>query len=157
MSRFPRLALVLLVALALSLAPPLLAQSQATTGVIEGTVADQNGSPLPGASVDIKNTATDFDRIVVTAENGKFRGILLPLGPYRVTVTLQGFATLVREGLNLELGQTISLQLPMKLSAVSEQVTVTGAAPVVETARASTSRPSRSCRTTGATSWSSRS
>jgi len=137
MFRIQRVALVFAVlVLATVLAPGLLAQSQATTGVIEGTVLDQNGSPLPGASVAMKNTTTGFERVVVTAANGKFRGVLLPLGPYRVTVSLQGFSTLVREGLNLELGQTITLHVALKISAVSEQVTVTGAAPVVETARA---------------------
>src|SRR5258706_10945181 len=136
MSRFPRLALALLAALLLVLPSPLLAQSQATTGVIEGTVLDETGHPLPGASVSMKNTATDFERVVVSAENGKFRGVLLPLGPYRVTATLQGFSTLVRDGLDLELGQTINLPMTLKVSAVAEQVTVTGAAPVVETSRA---------------------
>jgi hypothetical protein len=136
MSRFPRLAPALLAALLLVLASPLLAQSQATTGVIEGTVLDETGNPLPGASVSLKNTATDFERVVVSAENGKFRGVLLPLGPYRVTATLQGFTTLVRDGLELALGQTINLPMTLKVSAVAEQVTVTGAAPVVETTRA---------------------
>jgi hypothetical protein len=136
MSRSPRLALALACALTLLAAPPLLAQSQATTGVIEGTVLDEAGAPLPGASVTLKNTATDFERVVTSAENGRFRGVLLPLGPYRVTASLQGFTRLVRDGIDLALGQTINLPLTLRVSAVSEEVTVTGAAPVVETTRA---------------------
>src|SRR5712692_4001154 len=105
-----------------SLASALWAQSQATTGIIEGTVTDATGAALPGATVSLKNTATNFEQTVTTDREGKFRGVLLPLGPYRVTVTLQGFATLVREGLKLELGQTINVPMTMKLSAISEQV-----------------------------------
>jgi hypothetical protein len=112
------------------------AQSQATTGVIEGTVFDESGAPAPGASVVIKNTATNFERPLTTDNNGRFRGLLLPLGPYRITVTLQGFATLIREGIDLSVGQTVNLPLTLKVSTVQEQVVVTGDAPVVETTRA---------------------
>jgi hypothetical protein len=126
-----------LLVLSLLLAPPLLfAQSQATTGVIEGTVLDQSGAPAPGATVSLKNTATNFERVVSTDTDGRFRGLLLPLGPYRVTVSLSGFATLVREGLDLSVGQTVNLNLTLKVSSVQEEVVVTGDAPVIETTRA---------------------
>ncbi|HEY6049677.1 MAG TPA: carboxypeptidase-like regulatory domain-containing protein, partial [Thermoanaerobaculia bacterium] len=85
------------------------AQSQATTGVIQGVVSDANGAALPGAAVALRNTATNFEQTMTTDRDGRFRGALLPLGPYRLTVTLQGFRSLVREGLNLEVGQTINL------------------------------------------------
>ena len=98
-------ALVLLSAIIASV--PARAQSQATTGVIEGTVLDESGAPIPGASVTFKNTATNFERVVSTDTDGRFRGLLLPLGPYRVTVAMSGFATLVREGLNLAVGQAV--------------------------------------------------
>ena len=75
-----------LLAIALLLVPALgLAQSQATTGVIEGTVSDETGAPVPGATVVVKNTATNFERTLATDADGRFRGLLLPLGPYRVT------------------------------------------------------------------------
>ncbi len=113
-----------------------LAQSQATTGVIEGTVSDEAGAPLPGASVALRNTATNFEKATTTGPDGRFRGVALPLGPYRVTVSLAGFTTLVREGLDLGVGQTINLTgLALRLSQRAESVTVTGAAPVVETTR----------------------
>src|SRR4051812_27272687 len=132
-----RTALMGLVAIiALGLVAPALAQSQATTGVIEGTVVDASGAPAPGASVTIRNTATNFERALTTDTGGRFRGLLLPLGPYRVTVALAGFATLVRDGINLAVGQTITLDLALKVSTVQEEVVVTGAAPLVETSRA---------------------
>ena len=76
------------------LTPQLRAQSEATTGVIEGSVVDPSGGALPGASVSLKNTATNFEQTLTTNQQGRFRGLLLPLGPYRVTISLQGFATL---------------------------------------------------------------
>jgi hypothetical protein len=132
----PRLVRTLLV-LSLLLAPlPLFAQSQATTGVIEGTVLDESGAAVPGASVTLRNTATNFERVVTSDADGRFRGLLLPLGPYRVAVSLAGFATLVREGLDLSVGQTVNLTLTLKVSSVQEEVVVTGDAPVIETTRA---------------------
>jgi outer membrane receptor for ferrienterochelin and colicin len=118
------------------LVPGVLAQSQATTGVIEGTVVDETGGVLPEASVSLKNTDTNFEKVFTTGSDGRFRGVLLPLGPYRVTVTLSGFTKLVREGLTLAVGQTINLRLPLQVSAVSQEVLVTAANPVIETTRA---------------------
>jgi len=120
----------------LGAAPLLRAQSQATTGVIEGTVLDPSGAPVGGATVVLRNAATNFERTLTTDADGRFRGLLLPLGPYRVTVSLTGFATLVREGIQLAVGQTINLTLTLKVSSVQEEIVVTAAAPLVETSRA---------------------
>jgi hypothetical protein len=122
--------------LGLTLPAAAFAQSQATTGVIEGTVSDESGASVPGASVALRNTATNFERVVQTDTDGRFRGLLLPLGPYKVTVTLTGFGTHVREGLQLQVGQTINLPITLKVSSLQEQVVVTGDAPVIETTRA---------------------
>jgi hypothetical protein len=111
------------------------AQSQATTGVIEGTVEAENGDPVAGAAVALTNTGTNFQKTATTDAQGRFRGVLLPLGPYRVTVEAGGFSTLVREGLDLAVGQTISLDLTLQLSTVGESITVTDQAPVIETSR----------------------
>src|SRR3954454_21005809 len=93
----------LFVFLTLSLLPILaFAQSQATTGVIEGTVVDSSGAVLPGVTVSIRNTATNYEQSAVTDKEGRFRGVLLPLGPYQVSATLEGFATQVQKGFNLQ-------------------------------------------------------
>ncbi len=133
----PRVFRLTLTALAvfLLLALPVYAQSQATTGVIEGTVVDQSDAVLPGASVSLKNTATNFEQNYSTDGNGRFRGLLLPLGPYRVTASLPGFTTLVREGITLSVGQSVNLTLQLQVSGVQQEVRVTGEAPVVETSR----------------------
>jgi hypothetical protein len=134
----PSTPLTLLAVLALvTLSPVLaLAQSQATTGVIEGTVVDPSGAPVAGVSVVLKNTATNLERTLVTDADGRFRGLLLPLGPYRVTASLKGFATYVRDGLELSVGQSVNLELPLKVSTIEEEVVVTGSTPVIETTRA---------------------
>jgi hypothetical protein len=117
------------------LTPQLRAQSEATTGVIEGSVVDPSGGALPGATVSLKNTSTNFEQTLTTNQQGRFRGLLLPLGPYRVTISLQGFATLVRDGIRLGVGQTISLDLKLEVSGVQQEVKVTAEAPIIEKSR----------------------
>src|SRR5678815_5325845 len=63
------------------------AQSQITTGTIQGTVSDDNGAAIPGASVEVKNTETNFVRTVSTDDQGRFIVLQLPPGKYTVTVT----------------------------------------------------------------------
>src|SRR4051812_49180800 len=87
----------------------LLAQSQATTGVIEGIVVDSNGGGIPGVTITLHNTATNYEQTAVTALEGRFRAVLLPLGPYEVTASLQGFGRTVAKGLDLGVGQTLSV------------------------------------------------
>src|SRR5262249_28528239 len=111
------------------------AQSQANTGIIEGMVVDPSGSAIGGAQVAITNIGTNFTRNLTTDSEGRFRGLLLPLGAYRVTVKAANFGTLVREGLDLAVGQTITLTLALTLSQVEQVVAVTAEAPILETGR----------------------
>src|ERR1700730_16100828 len=111
------------------------AQSQANTGTIEGVVNDPSGRAVPGASVTFTNTGTNFARTVQTDAEGRFRGLLLPLGPYKITVKAANFGTLVREGLDLAVGQTIALTLALGISQVEQVVSVTADAPIIETGR----------------------
>ena len=133
MSRMLLRASLLMIVLALLVTGGLWAQSQATTGVIEGTVTGADDAPLPGATVTLRNTATNYEQTATTKNDGRFRAVLLPLGPYRITVALEGFTTLVREGIDLAVGQSVNLTLPLKVSTVAQEITVTAEAPVVET------------------------
>src|SRR5215469_3742212 len=125
---------ILLVASCLT-ASLVFAQSQANTGTIEGVVNDPSGRAVPGAMVTLTNTGTNFTRNVQTDEDGRFRGLLLPLGPYKVTVKAANFGTLVREGLDLAVGQTITLTLTMSISQVEQVISVNADAPIIETGR----------------------
>jgi hypothetical protein len=111
------------------------AQSQATTGVIEGTVSDATGGALPGVTVALHNTATNFEQTQITDSAGRYRGVLLPLGPYEVKASLSGFGPQTVRGIDLGVGQTRTIDLRMSQAAVSEEIIVTATAPLIETAR----------------------
>src|SRR5437667_8488316 len=83
-------------------------QSQANTGTIEGIVNDPSGRAVAGTQVTVTNLGTNFTRNLTTDAEGRFRALLLPLGPYKITLKAPNFATLIREGLDLAVGQTIS-------------------------------------------------
>jgi outer membrane receptor for ferrienterochelin and colicin len=110
------------------------AQTQITTGAIQGIVADQAGAVVPGASVEVKNLDTNFTRTLSTDEDGRFVFLQLQPGRYTLTVTKQGYARLVQENLNLSVGQTINLAPAMKVSNVTETITIT-AAPTIDTVK----------------------
>lgn len=111
------------------------AQSQATTGTIEGIATDQTGAVLPGVEVTLKNVETGITRAVVTDDRGSFRGPLLPLGHYDVTAELSGFATYRQVGVTLTVGQTVTLSIRMNVAGTSEEVLVSEQAPLIETSR----------------------
>ena len=132
---FPRLQFfVTSIILAFLFATSALAQTQSTTGTIQGTVIDANGAVVPGANVDIKNLDTNLSRTVTTDEEGRFISLALPPGNYSVTVSKQGFATTVLERTALTVGQALSIPFSLKISAVQETVTVTGT-PTVDTVK----------------------
>jgi len=114
------------------------AQTQITTGTIQGTVLDANGAAVPGAAVEVKNIDTNFIRTTTTDEDGRFAAPQLPSGRYNVTVTKTGFATLVVEKADLTVGQAMNLPLSMKVSSVQETVTIT-ATPTVDTVKTESS------------------
>ena len=114
------------------------AQTQITTGTIQGTVSDDNGAAIPGASVEVKNTETNFVRTVSTDDQGRFIVLQLPPGKYTVTVTKSGFATLIAENAELTVGRALNLPLTVKVSQVQETVTVT-ATPTVDTTKTESS------------------
>ncbi len=125
------------VSLLLLLAPShaLLAQSQAAGGAIEGTVTDDSGAVLPGVTVNVRNTANGLVRETPTDAQGVFRAPLLPVGDYDVTASWQGFATTKRTGLTLTIGQTLVVDVTLKVAAAQEEITVTAEAPVIEVSR----------------------
>ena len=109
---------VLAVALLVLVPTLLFAQSQATTGVIEGTVTDASGGVLPGVSITLRNTATNFEQVHVSDGQGRYRGVLLPLGPYEVRAQLDGFATQTLQGIELGVGQTRVVDIKLTQAAV---------------------------------------
>jgi hypothetical protein len=120
----------------LALAVPVVvaAQSQATTGIIRGTVTDPSGAPVANATVALRETQTGFQRQITTNERGIYIASLLPLGSYDVTARAVGFAETRRTGVRVGVGETVNLSLP--LAAVQLQAVVVEATqPVVEATR----------------------
>ncbi len=139
MKRFWGLVLVFAALLAVALAPlRLSAQSQITAGTIQGEVSDEKGGVVPEATVEIKNLDTNLTKTQSTGGDGRFAFLLLPPGRYTVTVSKSGFATVVQENVNLTVGQTLSLPVTVKISAVAERIAVT-ATPTVEVAKTESS------------------
>ena len=103
--------------LVLIVGAPVFAQSQITTGVINGVVVDANSGLLPGVSVEIRNVDTNLTRTLVTGQDGRFSALQLPSGRYTVTFMLSGFSTLVQENVVVNVGQTVPLNPMMKVSA----------------------------------------
>src|SRR5687767_10981675 len=117
------------------------AQSQITTGVIQGTVSDPTGATVPGVTVEARNVDTNMVRTIVTEGDGRFVFLQLPPGNYKLTFTLSGFATLVQENLLLTVGQAITVPAVMKVSGVAETVTVTTSSRVIESSRTAQAAP----------------
>ena len=127
-----RFTLVLSVCLLL-LAPIVVAQ---TTGTIEGTVTDQSGGALPGVTVEITSPNLQGTRVATTGNDGRFRFVSVPPGAYKVTANLSGMGTVSKTG-NVTLDSTLTVNMQMTVSA-KEAITVTGEAPLVDTASTTT-------------------
>lgn len=114
-------------------AVPARAQSTAT---LQGTVTDAQSAVMPGVSVTIKNTATGIERVVVTTATGEYVAASLPPGHYQVVSHIDGFSEQTRE-IDLGVAQTIVMNVKLSVGALAENVTVSGAAPLIETATVS--------------------
>src|SRR4051812_43579816 len=118
--------------LALFLASVAHAQGQAINGTIEGTVTDASSGVLPGVVVTVRNTDTGETRSVITNDGGVYRAPLLPLGAYRVTAELPGFKKHDQTGISLSAGQVAVVDVKLEVGAVTETVSVTVNAQVVD-------------------------
>lgn len=106
--------------------------SAQSTATLTGTVMDQSGAVIPGAGVLCRNTATQLELRTVTNSGGLFRIPNIPVGTYTVTVSRAGFGTLVRSGIELLTDHTVDLSLALQVGAASQSVSVTAAAPLVQ-------------------------
>ena len=116
-----------------------LATAQVTTGSISGTVTDSSGAVLPGVKIELMNEGTGTIRTVSTNSAGRYSAPTLAVGSYRVTGTLEGFQTEVRNGIGLTIGREAIVDMKLQVGAVSQSVEVTGEAPLVQTTEATVS------------------
>ena len=117
-----------LLALLLSAAP-----AWAQDAGISGVAKDTSGAVLPGVTVTASSPALiEKERVAITDAEGRYVITQLRPGEYRVAFALDGFSTVVREGVRLAAGFTANIEAEMRVGSLQETITVTGASPVVD-------------------------
>jgi len=109
------------------------ASAQQTTGSISGRITDAQKAAVPGVTVTAKNKATGFSRSEVSDSEGVYRLNALPVGSYDVHAELSGFAPFDRKDLIVNIGESLDVNIDMKVGGVSENVSVTAESPIVNT------------------------
>jgi hypothetical protein len=123
------LSLLVLVFAALSVMPVL---AQQTTGSISGTVTDTTGAVIPAVQVKLTSANTASTSTASTDRNGTYRFLLLPPGTYSIEVAQQGFKTLRRDGIIVEVNRSLGVPITLSVGAVTETVEVTAGTPLLD-------------------------
>src|SRR5438034_1339948 len=110
-----------------------LAQSQATTGNIEGRVLDPKDAAVPGATLVATNQETGFEKTATTNDEGGFTIILLPPDNYTVRANAGGFTQTEIKNITVTVGGRTPLDVKLSVGGASGSVTVTSEAPAIET------------------------
>lgn len=108
------------------------AQTSRVGATLEGVISDSTGGRMPRVEVRLQETNTHQVRAVVTDERGFFRTNELPVGTYKVSVKSSGFAPYRHAGVNLELGQTVHLDIVLQPEGIATEVTVTAQPPAID-------------------------
>lgn len=109
--------------------------AQEFRATLTGRVTDPSSAAIPNAAVAVRNLETNESAAAFTDSQGSYTVPLLRPGTYSVSVQLQGFKTYSRSGIVLNVGQTATINISLEMGNVSEQVTVTGEIPLLETAK----------------------
>src|SRR5438094_4838001 len=107
--------------------------AQQGTGELRGRVIDAQGAVLPGASVVATNEASGQFREIVTGADGAFFMSAMTPGVYNVSAELAGFKKIVRKGVRVEVGKTVSVDVQLEVGGIEQEVTVTAESPLVDT------------------------
>ena len=127
--------LIMLLVLGLGSRPGL---AQMTRANLSGTIVDESGGALPGVTVTITNLANGAQQVLVTGGEGEFRAVALQPAPHEVRAELQGFGEAVRE-IVLTIGANATLDITLGIATISEALTVSAVAPLVEVAKSAPS------------------
>src|SRR5260370_37406655 len=132
----PKLGRSLKLAIAAFLVLPFLGSpvlAQRTTASVAGSIVDATGATVPAAQVLLRNLSTGAERTVETNELGIYVVTALPAGPYSLTVKKAGFQTQTVSELVLVVDQNASINLTLKVGAITEAVNVAADAPAIDT------------------------
>ena len=135
MSARSKVVLFAVLCLALTLAVPCV-NAQTTTSILEGKVTDASGAIVPGVTVEVRGATVT--RTIVTDSDGLYRAVALPAGAYTVTLSKEGFASKVLQGISLVLDQTVTFNVSLEVAPHREKVIVTAEAALIDVTSAST-------------------
>src|SRR6266404_2262908 len=110
--------------------------SQGGFGRILGTVTDQSGGVVSGATVTVGDTDRGVTKTLVTNDAGEYSAPTLNPGKYKVRAEAKGFKTIERENIVLEVGKEVRVDMTLAPGAVSDTITITESVPLVETTNA---------------------
>src|SRR5439155_20152486 len=116
-----RILIFLILVPALSVVTCATAAGQGATAQISGTVKDQSGAVLPGAEITATQTETGAGRMALSDETGSYVLPSLPVGPYKLEVSLPGFRTCVQSGIVLQVSSSTVVNPAINVGQVSEQ------------------------------------
>jgi len=108
------------------------AQQTLQTGSIRGMVTDTDQNPLPGVTITVTSPSLIGSISNISRDSGLFRTTALPPGTYTLVAELQGFKTFKGEGIVVQVGMTVRINITMEPSALQEEITVVGTAPTVD-------------------------
>ncbi|MGH9841013.1 MAG: TonB-dependent receptor, partial [Blastocatellia bacterium] len=111
------------------------AQADVSSSTVKGVVRDQQGAAVPNAVVTAKSLDQGTARSDATNSDGEFTILTLRPGPYEITVQAQGFAQYLIKDVQLTVGQTASYDIALEVAKVTNEVTVTSSAPLIEVER----------------------
>ncbi|MEP6918060.1 MAG: carboxypeptidase-like regulatory domain-containing protein, partial [Acidobacteriota bacterium] len=126
---------LLVIALAAAFAAP--ASSQDPRGAVSGRITDESGGRMPGVTVTSKNVDTNVTSTTTTNGEGDYSILYLTPGRYSVAAELSGFKKVVRDGIDVRIGDRLSVDLRLDVGRMEETVSVTAEAPLLETRSAS--------------------
>ncbi len=115
--------------------------AQEYRATLNGTVSDAQEARIPGASIELVQTATGTRFSTVSTAAGQYTMPLLPPGTYTVAVKNPGFKRYVREGVLLSTNEHVTLDIKLEVGAIAESVTVTADAPILTTSTGSIGQP----------------
>lgn len=108
------------------------AWAQVESGSLAVKAVDESGAPVPGASVTVRSVESGRERVQTTDAAGVARFVALPPGSYRAQCDLTGFASVVQESVPVRVGQSVALDVTLKVAGVAETVTVSADVPLVD-------------------------
>jgi len=100
---------------------------------VQGQVLDVSGSAVPGAQIKMTQTATQYVRNITAGGDGSYSLPNLPVGPYTLEATANGFKTYVQSGIILQVGSNVQVNVTLQVGSVTENIQVTAGANMVET------------------------